>query len=133
MLVSCLPQKEEVPPLTGVYKATAQFVTSFDGQTSTQVINGTLTVYSDETDQITFTQDILGHNGIYEADRTSDVAFTLVKSIQKITVNTVEYEGVLRGNGQFSADKRSLTMNTATDLVINGKLASQTMHLNAKL
>ncbi|XWW47918.1 hypothetical protein JYG30_10955 [Fibrella sp. USSR17] len=133
ILVSCASKKEEVPPITGVYTGTAQFVTLFDGQTSNQVLTGTLTVNSVETNKITIDQTIPGHIVSYEADLTNDVAFTLVKSIQKIDVNGVTYEGVLRGNGQFSADKRALTLNTSIDLAIGGKLASQTMHLDAKL
>jgi hypothetical protein len=134
MLVSCTSKKPEVPPsISGVYTGTAQFVTLFDGQTTTQVVNGTLTVNSVEATKLSITQTIPDHIVAYEADLTSDIAFTLVKSIQKIEVNGVTYEGVLRGNGQFSADKRALTLNTAIDLVIGGKLASQTMHLNAKL
>ncbi|RYF78154.1 MAG: hypothetical protein EOO39_02170 [Cytophagaceae bacterium] len=128
-----MSKQPEVPPITGVYIGTAQFVTLFDGQTTSQVLTGTLTVNSVETNKLSIIETIPGHIVSYEADLTSDIAFTLVKSIQKIEVNGVTHEGVLRGNGQFSADKRALTLNTSIDLAIGGKLVSQTMHLNAKL
>lgn len=130
-VLGCKKNEDVISP-AGVYQIFTEVTFTQNGRVSNQAGAGTLTISRINGDLYELNEDYLGYYRKFQA-RLSGRTFTVTAgNAESIRVNNNDYQGVLDGSGDISADGNNITLSIVTNLGVPGIVFKKQSFIKAK-